>query len=343
MTQKILFGTYTKKASKGIYEAILDENKKRLSTPKLFIQLDNPTYLQSNSAGQVFTVAKDKDLGGIASFSGKTAPKLINTQTAAGAPPCYVGLDNEHHLVFAANYHKGTVTVYKVDSDGVLTTVNEVKHTGHGPLPEQDTAKIHFTDLTPDKRLVVCDLGSDKVYTYDISSTGQLSLVATFETAPGFAPRHIVFHPNGKFAYLVGELSSHISTLSYDSHTGKFDLLQTLATIPETFDTAHNGVAAVRISSDGKFVYVSNRGHNTIAAFKVNPDFTLSHSGYTSTEGEFPRDFALDSTEKFLVVTNQNTDNATLFERSSTDGSLTLLQKDIPVPEGVCVSFARFD
>ncbi|MFT8424671.1 MAG: lactonase family protein [Liquorilactobacillus sp.] len=343
MTQKILFGTYTKKASKGIYEAILDEDEKRISTPELFIQLDNPTYLQSNSAGIIFAVAKDNDLGGIASFSGKKIPKLVNTQTAAGAPPCYIGLDTNRNLVFTANYHKGTITVYKVDTTGKLTIVNEVKLTGHGPLPEQDTAKVHFTDLTPDKRLVVCDLGSDKVYTYDISNDGQLTLVAGFETAPGFAPRHLVFHPNGKFAYLVGELSSHISTLSYNSETGKFELLQTLLTIPDTFNPADNGVAAIRISADGKFVYVSNRGHNTIAVFEVTSAFTLSHSGYTSTEGEFPRDFALDATENFVVVTNQNTDNATLFERSSTDGALTLLQKEIPVPEGVCVSFARFN
>ncbi|MFT8668891.1 MAG: lactonase family protein [Liquorilactobacillus hordei] len=343
MTQKILFGTYTKKTSKGIYEAILHEDKKKLSTPELFIEIDNPTYLQSTSTGITFTVVKENELGGIASFAGKTSPQLVNTQTAAGAPPCYVGTDIERGLVFTANYHKGTITVYKVDAAGTLTTVNEVKLTGHGPLPEQDTAKVHFTDLTPDKRLVVCDLGSDKVHTYDISTDGQLTLLSTFVTAPGFAPRHIVFHPNGKFAYLVGELSSHISTLAYDSETGKFGLLQTLSTVPDNFDRATNGVAAVRISSDGKFVYVSNRGHNTIAIFKVDSDFTLSHSGYTATEGEFPRDFALDATEEFLVVTNQNTDNATLFERSSTDGTLTLLQKNIPVPEGVCVSFARFN
>ncbi|KRL03014.1 lactonase family protein [Liquorilactobacillus capillatus] len=342
MQETILFGTYTKRRSQGIYRAILDTETKKITTPELLVQVQNPTYLRVSADNILYTISKKEERGGIASYNlNNTTPTFCDEELTKGAPPCYIGLDNKKQLAFTANFHESTVTVFKTDSHGHLTKTDEIIHEGQGPLPEQEASHIHFTDLTPDNRLAVCDLGSDKIYTYAITTDGKLAPVAEFATTPGFAPRHLVFHPNGHYAFLVGEQSSQISLLAYDQTTGKFHHLQTLATIPVTWHK-HNGAAAIRISQDGKFVYVSNRGHNSIAVFKFNPTARkLEFIESVSTQGDFPRDFILDSTERFLIAANQNTDNATLFSRNIETGKLDCLQKDILVPEGVCVSLGR--
>ena len=340
MQETILFGTYTKKGSQGIYRGILDTEQKMIIKPEAFIQIQNPTYLRSSAANILYTISKKKNQGGITSYDlSSSTPVFCDEALTDGAPPCYIGLDEEKQLIFTANFHESTVTVFKTDKQGTLTKTDEIIHQGSGPRPEQEASHIHYTDLTPDKRLVVCDLGADKLYTYNVTFDGKLSLKAEFSTSAGFAPRHLVFHPNGKYAFLAGELSSQLALLSYDSITGRFKHIQTLSTIPETWDK-HNGAAAIRISGDGKFIYVSNRGHDSIAVFKFDVTKTkLEFIEYTSTEGEFPRDFMLDPTEKFIVAANQNTDNVTLFGRNTKTGLLTCLQKNIPVPEGVCVHF----
>ena len=143
---------------------------------------------------------------------------------------------------------------------------------------------------------------------------------------------------NGKLAYLAGELSSEVAVLEYNN--GIFNLIQIVSTIPVDW-TKHNGVAAIRISSDDKFVYVSNRGHNSIAVFEVEEDGILKLIQTISTNGDFPRDFALDNSERFIVVAHQNSTIASLFARNATSGKLELLQTDIPVPEVVCVHFVK--
>lgn len=185
--------------------------------------------------------------------------------------------------------------------------------------------------------MAVVDLGNDTVSTYDISAEGKLAPVSILKTKAGLGPRHLVFAPDKKTAYLVGELSSTVSVLDYDLTTGAFYLLQTVSTIPDDW-TEHNGAAAIRISNDGRFVYVSNRGHNSLAVFEVL-DGELKLIQHLTTHGDFPRDFALDPTERFILVANQNTDNATLYTRDQETGLLACCQKDIPLPEGVCVYF----
>ena len=158
----------------------------------------------------------------------------------------------------------------------------------------------------------------DLVVVYDVSDDGKLTAVSRYKCEDGFGTRHIVFHPNGNYAYLLGELSSKLEVLKYNSKDASFKHLQTLKTIPEDW-TAHNGAAAIRISNDGKFVYTSNRGENTIAVF------------------DFPRDFNLNQDENYLLASNQNSDNLTLYKRNPSTGKLTLLQKDVSCPEPVCV------
>lgn len=338
MQEKILFGTYTKKTSKGIYEAILDTDKKALIEPTLVAEIGNPTYLTTSKANKLYSVDKHGSEGGVVVLDNATRPATKLSEHIIDAAPAYVAVDEDRQLLYAGYYHTGVVEVLKIDGDK-LTLTDSVTNVGSGPRPEQGSAHVHFTNLTPDNRLVVVDLGSDKVDVYDVSADGKLSLASTYVTEAGFGPRHIRFSPDGKHAYLLGELSSLLSVLEYDAATGSFKHVETVSTKPADW-TEHNGTAAIRVTKDGKFIYASNRGHNSIVVFAVSADGADAEQiQLISTEGEFPRDFALNATEEFLVAANQDTDNVSLFERDATTGKLTLLQKDFAIPEGVRVHF----
>lgn len=338
MQEKILFGTYTKKTSEGIYEAILDTEKRELTNATLVAKVGNPTYLTTSKAGKLYSVDKHGDQGGVFVLDNTTRPATKLSDHMLEAAPAYVAVDEARQLVYAGYYHIGLTEVLKINGDS-LELVDSIKNEGHGPRPEQGSAHVHFTGLTPDQRLVVVDLGSDRVDTYDVADSGKLTHAATLTTEPGFGPRHIRFSPDGKHAYLLGELSSKLSVLTYNSADGSFNVEQTVATLPADW-TEFNRTAAIRVTSDGKFVYTSNRGHNSIAVFAITEAGSHAELIQTiSTEGEFPRDFALNSTEEFIVVANQDTDNVSLLSRDATTGKLSLVQKDFALPEGVRVHF----
>ncbi|MDN5468457.1 MAG: lactonase family protein, partial [Lactococcus raffinolactis] len=164
---------------------------------------------------------------------------------------------------------------------------------------------------------------------------GQLTKVKTKKSAPGAGHRHITFHPTQKIAYLMNELNSTVEVLIYDG-VGQFTLLQTISTLPEDW-TDFNGTAAIRVSTDGKFLYGSNRGHDSIAVFKILADGTLELSQLAATHGKMPRDFNLSSDEKIVIAAHQDSDNVTTFFRDATTGLLSEIQHDFIVPEAVCV------
>ncbi|WP_409173603.1 lactonase family protein [Enterococcus mundtii] len=338
MIKKIILGTYTRRKSEGIYQIELDTDKGTLENLTLVTKENSPTYVAKSDAGNLYTVTSVDGLGGVGAYD--HSYNFLNAVTEAGAPLCYVTVDEQRQLVYGANYHKGEVNVYRITEDGSLEATDAVFHQEPtGPHKNQDHAHVHYTDLTPDQRLAVCDLGTDRVYTYDVDENGKLAVKAVLEVEPGTGPRHLVFHPNNQFVYLFGELDSTVRVLSYDETTGEFKEVQKISTLPEGF-TEENGGAAIRISNDGRFVYASNRGHNSIAVFAVNEEGShLEHVQTISTEGDFPRDFALDPENDYVISANQNTDNLTLYKRDATTGELTLIQKDIYAPECVCVYF----
>ncbi|PIO80326.1 6-phosphogluconolactonase [Pediococcus damnosus] len=340
LKESFFVGTYTKKTSQGVYKLTLDTETNTLSKAELVAKIGNPTYVAKSKRNFLYTVDQKGADGGVAVVDLNTTPaKIIQHAVTPGNSPAYVAVDEQRQLLYSSNYHLATVTVYKIGEDGRLSQTDVVAHSGKGPKPEQaDGAHVHFSDLTPDNRLVVCDLGTDEVYTYDVSDDGKLTEVTRYKTKAGFGPRHIVFTKNGSTAYLAGELGSAVEVLNYDEQNGEFTHLQTISTIPSTWH-AHNGAAAIKLSQDDKFLYVSNRGYNSLAVFATSSDGSLKLIQNISVEGDFPRDFALDPTESFIVCANQNTDNLTLFSRSKENGKLTLLEKDIPLPEGVCVLF----
>lgn len=339
MSEDFLIGTYTQKDSKGMYAVTLDSSQEKLVNDRVVVESEKPAYLQVGPDHLVFAIRQEGDRGGVAAYRIENGvATLVDKSLSAGSPPAYVGLDSNRHFLFTANYHTAVVNVYKINSDGTFVQTDSIKHEGaHGPEPEQaDGPHPHFTDLTPDGRLAVCDLGMDLLVIYDVSDDGKLTAANQFKFEPGFGTRHLVFAPNGQYVYVLGELSSKLAVLKYNAADASLTHLQTIKTIPEDWHS-HNGAAAIHMSADGKFVYTSNRGENTIAVFAVQPDHTVKHVQYISSEGDFPRDFELSSDEKFLVASNAKSDNLTLYRRNPSTGLLTMLQKDVVSPEPVCV------
>lgn len=340
MTKRFLLGTYTRRVSKGIYSVDLNTETKKLENLTLVAEVGNPTYLDTNADNSIiYSVISEDEGGGLVTLvkndDGDFERKAIVLEE--GAAPCYVALDEDRQLVYTANYHNGEVAVYKTDTEGNLDLVDTVAHEGSSVHENQDAPHAHYSQLTPDKKyMVACDLGTDTVYTYEVNNEGKLTEVATFKTALGTGPRHLVFHPTLDVAYLFGELSSEVLVLLYDPENGTFKLDQTITTIPEEHVVFNSG-AAIRISSDGQFVYASNRGHDSIVIFRTDDLGHLTLVDYAATAGETPRDFNLDSSEQFVVVGHQDSDNLTLFERESDTGILDTLQKDVVGPEVVCV------
>lgn len=338
MTEDFLIGTYTDTTSKGLYAITLDTDKQQLVNLRLIVAMQKPSYLALGDHGRMYILKQDGDRGGVASFQleGEHAKELDDCM-AAGSPPAYISLDKKRGLVYSANYHKGEVKSYKIGPHGELTLADTVKHEGQtGPKPEQEAPHAHYVELTPDGRIAVCDLGLDLLITYDVDDDGKMTAVSRHKCEAGFGPRHLDFHPNGQYAYLLGELGSKLEVLKYNANDGSFTHLQTVKTIPADWKT-HNGAAAIHVTQDGKFVYTSNRGENTIAVWAIQPDFTVKHVQSISTEGSFPRDFELSAGDKYLLAANALSDNMSLYSRDPESGKLTLLQKDVAVPKAVCV------
>lgn len=341
MTEDFIIGTYTNKTSQGIYRVTFDESKQRLEAVHLAVHMLKPSFLQVGLHHRIFTIKKAADgTKGVADYvlgDNSHNAKLLGQDLFQGPSPAYIGLDVKRHLVFGANYHGSRIDVFKVSPDGKLTRTDSVVHHGKtGPRPEQAIPHVHYADLTPDGRLITCDLGEDLITIYDISDDGKLTEVSHFQDDPGFGTRHLAFHPNGKYVYVLGELSSELEVFKYDASNAELTRIQKLKTIPSTW-RAHNGAGAIHISHDGRFVYTTNRGENTIAVFAIQPDFTVKHIQSISSEGDFPRDFNFSRDEKFIVCSNQNSDNLSLYRRDAETGKLTLLQKGVHCPEPICV------
>lgn len=333
-------GTYTRKTSKGIYRFSLNVDSKQLEKVELAARVDNPTYLSiSDDQKHLYSIAQEGEMGGVQSFNISSEDgelKLINGQLVEGAPPCHLDVHSE--VLVTGNYHKGDIGLHHLDNAQVEQG-KFLKHEGDGPHKRQEKPHVHYTGFTPDGRyVVVADLGTDELVTYRIEDESLIH-VSTLHVAPGSGPRHIVFHPNKSVAYLLTELSSEVIVLDYNKETGQFNQKQTVKAIPESFNDT-NDASAIHISSDGKFIYTGNRGHNSIAVFSVHKrsgELTLVE--ITPSGGEWPRDFVLDPTEQFLIASNQHSGNIVLFERDTATGKLSPANSEIEVPEVVCVKF----
>ena len=216
-------GTYTKGDSEGIYSFVLDTDIGKISEVQLAGTVDNPTYITvSKDQRYLYSVIKEDIKGGVAAFKidpDSSKLSLINKELLEGAPPCHVNIDSQQRYLFSTNYHKGTVESYLINqhTGEVAEPSSVVHHEGNGPDERQEKAHTHYAGMTPDEKyLVVVELGSDKLFTYEVKKDGQLTEVSRLDIRPGSGPRHLAFHPiNKNIAYIMTEFSSEIIVLAY--------------------------------------------------------------------------------------------------------------------------------
>lgn len=334
--EKLLLGGYTRRDNKGISSVLLNTEMKKLENVKREAVIESPTYL-ATVGDFVFSIAKEDEWAGIALYE-NTADGLQEVATAMTQgvnPPCYVSFDTKRQLAFNANYHQGFFQVIKIDDEG-LDIVNDVQHDGSSVHDNQQGPHVHYVQV--DKKseyLLVCDLGTDGVYVYDVDNDGGVELHSRYATKAGFGPRHLVEHPTQPLIYIIGELSNEIDVCRYEN--GELTFVDRVSLLPEGY-TEWSGAAAIRISNDGKFVYASNRGHDSITVFEVQENGTLKAIQWVATEGKTPRDFNFNQTQDFIICGHQDDDVLSLFERNKETGLLTLCDKTAVAHECVCVT-----
>ena len=345
----LVVGTYTAPGkSEGIYTYDFDVITGNTSLKNIAKGIPNPSYLAiSPDKKYAYAVNETGDKSAVTAFkydSKSGSLTFLNKVDSHGADPCFIIVDDQNVLV--ANYSGGSLAVFSRNADGSLSeAVQVIKHTGKSidPKGRQESAHVHMVKFTPDhKYLVVNDLGEDNTYIYNYNPTGKdqtLTEKSVIKTNAGTGPRHIVFSPNGKFAYLVHEFNGSITAFSYKN--GELTKLQEIGTTAKDFNGAVDA-ADIHVSDDGKFLYETNRGDaNSISTFAILPTGKLQFIETLSTLGKGPRNFTIDPSGKFLLVAHQYTNNVVIFNRDIKTGKLTDSGKRIDVGAPVCLVFDK--
>jgi 6-phosphogluconolactonase len=353
-------GTYTEQGSKskGIYAYRVDPDSAEVMPIGLAAETLNPSFLAVHPNHRFLYAVnevgdyKGQKSGAVSAFAIDQATgklTLLNQVASRGADPCYITVDKTGKYVLVANYTGGSVAVFPVTADGRLSEASAfVQHTGHGANPErQEAPHAHSIDLLADNRFaIVDDLGLDQsiVYKFDATKGTLIPNGPQFGTAdPGAGPRHFAFHPNGKFAYVVNEMGSTVSMFTFDGAAGVLRPKQTISTIPKSF-AEHNDDAEIAVHPSGKFLYASNRGHDSIAAFTIDSTTGfLSFLEYVPTLGKTPRSFEIDPTGSLLFAENEKSNNIVVFRIDQQTGRLTSTGKVLDVAEPVCAKFVPVD
>jgi 6-phosphogluconolactonase len=353
-TLRVYFGTYTGGGkSKGIYLSELDLKSGALTTPKLVAETADPSFLaiapnhrflyavsevssfDGQNSGAVAAFALNPQTGGL---------EFLNKQSSHGTGPCHLVVDREGKNVLVANYGGGSVATLPIDGDGKLREASAaIQHKGSGPdSGRQEGPHAHSINLDKANRFAVAaDLGLDKLLVYRFDSA-KGSLVPndppSASVAPGAGPRHFAFHPDGRHAYVINEMHLTVTALDYDPERGTLKEIQTISTVPAGVNRRGLSTAEVQVHPSGKFLYGSNRGHDTLAIFSIDPaSGRLTVVGHQSTGGKTPRNFGIDPTGRYVLAANQGSDTVTVFRVDTATGKLEPTGQSVSVPAAVCV------
>lgn len=348
-------GTYTSKTnSKGIYAFRFDAGKGQLTSIGVAAETADPSFLAASPDGKFLYAVNEVgnfnggNTGAVSAFSidAKTgALKLLNQVPSRGAGPCYISLDKTAAFALVANYDSGNIASFPIQGDGSLATASGfVQHSGSGPdKSRQEGPHAHWIGTSPDNRFaLVADLGLDEVIVYGFDAfrgTFTPSLNGFAKVKPGAGPRHLAFSPNGKFAYVLSEMESSVTAFSYEAKAGTLKSLQTISALPPQY-SGRKEAAEIAVHPSGKFLYASNRGHDSIAIFAIDGKRgTLKPLGQVLTGGKTPRHFAIDPTGAYLLAENQESNSIVVFHIDSATGALTPTGQTVEVPSPVCITF----
>jgi 6-phosphogluconolactonase len=357
-SEPIRFGTgqILEGKGKGIYIFAFDATTGRLSPHGLAEGVRNASYLVLDRGREhLYCVNEMKEFNG--QFGGGASAYRIDRETGAltwlnsqptlGGDPCHIIIDKTGRYVLVANFMSGSFIVYPIAADGSLGDKTAfVRHEGSSVDPRRQTGPhAHAVEFSNDGNFIfVPDLGMDKVMIYAFDTAkGTVSPAAQpfMATKPGAGPRQLVMHPRGGFAYLINELDSTMTAFAYDADTGRLTELQTLTTLPPEGFEGTTSCAEVQITPDGRFLYGSNRGHNSLVIYAVDPASGLmSLVGHESTRGEIPRNFEIAPSGRFLIAANQDTGNLVPFRLDPETGKLTAVGQSVEAGTPICVRFA---
>ena len=350
----VYVGAYSRGRNEGVYVYRMDASSGELFLTSTVGGLGNPAFLAIDPQQRyLYTVDEgeevpDPPIGTATAFSiDRRTGELgyLNRQPTQGAGPCYVTVNSSSSFVLVSHYYTGNVCVLPIHDGRLAEAVDVAKHEGSSVNPDrQQGPHAHSINLDPASRYAfAADLGIDKLVVYELDSgSGKLRLHDEFQAKPGAGPRHFSFHPAGKYAYLINELDSTLTAYSYDGNSGTLTALSTVSTLPDAFD-GENTCADVHASPSGRFVYGSNRGHDSIAIFEVDQDSgRLTLVDHEPTQGKTPRNFAIDPTGTFLLAANQDTGTIVTFRMNDQTGKLTPTGHVAEVPEPACMKVVRF-
>ena len=350
------FGTYTGGGkSKGIYCYKLDLASGKLTDVGVTEGIKNPSFMAIHPNGKYLYAVSEvseggKPSGAVSAYSlDRTSGRLtpLNHQSSEGAGPCHVSVDKTGKCVLVANYGGGSIASLPLAADGSLQkAASAIQHEGSSVDPErQKVPHAHSINVSPDNRFAfAADLGLDKVLIYKLDPVkGTLTAndPAFGKTPAGGGPRHFAFHPSGRFAFVCNEMKSSVTAFAYDADKGSLTEIQTITTLPDNLqDLKGNSTAEIQVHPAGKFLYCSNRGHNSLAIFTIDEKTgQLTATGHQLTVGKMPRNFGIDPTGKYVIACNQSSDNVVVFRVDQTSGKLAQVGEPYTIPVPVCVKF----
>lgn len=352
-------GTYTGQNSEGIYAFQVDARTGEVVTVGCVAQVTHPSFLALHPSGrflyavsEVSATPADPTAGAVVTFAvDRPSGRLsrLNAQSSGGEGPCHLTVDRTGRHVLVANYGGGSVAVLPIRPDGLLGEATcVIRHSGSSVHPQrQRQPHVHSVNLSPDNRhALVADLGIDRILVYRFDAAkGTLETPAahTFAAPPGSGPRHLAFHPDGRHVLALNELSSRLMLLEFDPQNGHLTLRQSVSTLPEGFPGS-NTTAEVAVHPNGRFVYASNRGHDSLAVFRLDVAASgLQLIQHVTTGGRTPRHFSLDALGRQLWAANQASHSVVRFQVDPASGRLEPLGEPLKVGNPVCIRFLPRD
>lgn len=350
----VYVGTYTGHGSDGIYAFRFNPKNGELRKIGLAAKTDNPSFISIDRDGKFLYAVNELDsfenkpTGAVSVFAINRetgALELLQQISSLGAAPAHLSLDKKCHYLMVANYNGGNVTVFPIERDGKLGPHSEfIQNTGSGINPDRQSGPhAHFIQVTNDNRFImVADLGIDQVlvFRFDVNTGSLIPANPGFvKLNPGSGPRHLAFTPSGKYVYVLNELTSTITAFSYESETGVMQAMQTLSALPKNF-SGKNTAAEIVADAKGKFLYVSNRGENSIGLFSINPNNgKLTPVEWIPSGGRIPRNIVIDPTGNWLFAANQDSDNIVIFRIDQITGKLFQTSQTSGIGSPVCIRF----
>jgi 6-phosphogluconolactonase len=340
-TVSLLVGGYTDDVGDGIYKIQFNPETGELTQKETWATTLSPSYISYNNDKSLVYAVNEEGEGSVSIFKvGASAGELLNQYETNGAAPCHIALNEANDQLVVSNYMGGNYTVFNLDESGLpIDEPVTVQHSGSGRHQRQEASHLHFGTYSPDQKLIyTVDLGTDKIMALPVTTGANAAEITALELDSADGPRHLVFDKNGEYVFILNELSNTLVSAKVVADSGTLQLVDRKSTLPDDF-AEYSQAAAIKLSQDGKYVYVSNRGHNSIAVFEAATDGTLTFKSNHSIIGDWPRDFTFSPDGNYLLVANERSNKVNVFAVDINSGALSETPFSVEVSKPTCLIF----